>query len=115
MEVGEHPAGSGASSQRSSPAVDKLGREVRGDVVSAKEAAAVAVLDGSSPPVQTIIFENTNYRQGPSPADAALKPKIGNHLKSQKLDRNRGKEVSLLLLLRRDLTEAHGEMQGLCS
>lgn len=63
-------AGSGGSSQRSSPAVDKLGREARDARDVHDQAGSVAakdpVLDGASPPVQTIIFENTNYKQAPS-------------------------------------------------
>jgi hypothetical protein len=46
-----------------------------------------AVLDGNSPPVQTIIFENTNYKSTP---DLAMKAKFSSHMKNQRLDKARG-------------------------
>lgn len=87
-------AGSGGSSQRSSPAVDKLGREVRENRdardshdQAGSVAAKDAVLDGASPPVQTIIFENTNYKQAPSASS-----KFPSHPKGgSRIDKPRGK------------------------
>lgn len=47
-------------------------------------------LDGASPPVQTVIFENTNYKSAPT--DIAMKAKYNNHLKNQKIEaKGRGK------------------------
>jgi hypothetical protein len=51
--------------------------------------AEKAVLDGTSPPVQTIIFENTNYKSTP---DLAIKAKFSSHVKNQRLDKARGGE-----------------------
>jgi hypothetical protein len=51
--------------------------------------AEKTVLDGTSPPVQTIIFENTNYKSAP---DLAMKAKFSAHLKNQRLDKTRGGE-----------------------
>lgn len=42
-------------------------------------------LDGSTPPVQTIIFENTNFKSGP--ADVSSKSKYGSQLKSHRYDK----------------------------
>jgi hypothetical protein len=53
------------------------------------QVAEKAVLDGTSPPVQTIIFENTNYKSAP---DLAIKTKFGSHVKNQRLDKARGGE-----------------------
>lgn len=53
------------------------------------QVAEKAVLDGTSPPVQTIIFENTNYKSTP---DLAIKAKFSSHVKSQRLDKARGGE-----------------------
>lgn len=67
---------SSTSSQRSSPSNDKvLGKA---NVVQDK-----AVLDGTTPPVNTIIFENTNYKSAPVNADLAVKSKFSTHLKTQ--------------------------------
>ena len=46
-----------------------------------------AVLDGTSPPVQTIIFENTNYKSTP---ELAMKAKFSNHIKNPRIDKVRG-------------------------
>nr|CAD7571807.1 unnamed protein product [Timema californicum] len=83
MEMNDQPH-SGASSQRSTPSGEKtkLGREV----------VEKTVLDGTSPPVQTIIFENTNYKTGPS--DLAMKAKIANHLKNQRIDKSRDRKLT---------------------
>lgn len=87
-------AASGGSSQRSSPAVEKIGREAR-ETRDARElhdqassvASKDAVLDGASPPVQTIIFENTNYKQAPSASS-----KFPSHPKGgSRIDKPRGK------------------------
>jgi hypothetical protein len=51
------------------------------------QAAEKAVLDGTSPPVQTIIFENTNYKSTP---DLAIKAKFSSHMKHQRSDKPRG-------------------------
>jgi hypothetical protein len=51
------------------------------------QAAEKTVLDGTSPPVQTIIFENTNYKSTP---DLAMKAKFGSHMKHQRSDKPRG-------------------------
>ncbi|XP_046670382.1 protein PRRC2C isoform X5 [Homalodisca vitripennis] len=68
---------SGTSSQRSSPNDEKTGGKL------SREQSEKAVLDGTSPPVQTIIFENTNYKS--APMDVAMKPKYTNQLnKSQR-------------------------------
>jgi hypothetical protein len=57
--------------------------------------AEKAVLDGTSPPVQTIIFENTNYKSTP---DLAIKPKFGAHVKNQRLDKARGGDLIFFFL-----------------
>ncbi|XP_063244599.1 protein PRRC2C isoform X4 [Bacillus rossius redtenbacheri] len=85
MEVNDQPP-SGASSQRSTPNGEKAA------VKLARESMEKAVLDGTSPPVQTIIFENTNYKS--SPADLAMKAKFGNHLKNQRIDKSRERKLS---------------------
>jgi len=51
------------------------------------QAAEKAVLDGTSPPVQTIIFENTNYKSTP---DLTMKAKFSSHMKHQRSDKPRG-------------------------
>ncbi|XP_046404098.1 LOW QUALITY PROTEIN: uncharacterized protein LOC124169510 [Ischnura elegans] len=43
------------------------------------EKPSSVLLDGTSPPVQTIIFENTNYKSGPPSSSAAQVPKFNNH------------------------------------
>ncbi|KAG8229347.1 hypothetical protein J437_LFUL007155, partial [Ladona fulva] len=43
------------------------------------EKPSSVLLDGTSPPVQTIIFENTNYKSGPPSASAAPVPKYNSH------------------------------------
>jgi len=81
MEVNEH-AQSTTSSQRSSPSGEKaVGKFPR-------EPAEKAVLDGTSPPVQTIIFENTNFKS--APVDVAVKSKYTNQInKNQRTDKSR--------------------------
>lgn len=78
MDTSSDAPHSGASSQRSTPHDDKAAKMSRQDTNADKSA-----LDGATPPVQTIIFENTNYKAAPQ--DMALKAKFGNHMKSQKL------------------------------
>jgi len=51
------------------------------------QATEKTVLDGTSPPVQTIIFENTNYKSTP---DLAMKAKFSSHMKHQRSDKLRG-------------------------
>jgi hypothetical protein len=51
------------------------------------QATEKTVLDGTSPPVQTIIFENTNYKSTP---DLAMKAKFSSHMKHQRSDKPRG-------------------------
>lgn len=46
------------------------------------------MLDGSSPPVQTIIFENTNYKS--TPIDVAVKSKYTIHIKNQRQEKCKG-------------------------
>ncbi|XP_067205035.1 protein PRRC2B isoform X4 [Linepithema humile] len=73
-------ANSGHSSQRNSPSGEKTGKNL-------KEALAEKnVSDVSSPPVQTLIFENTNYSKTTKttgPTDLAVKSKFSNHIKTQ--------------------------------
>lgn len=73
------------SSQRSSPNNDKM-------VSKPGQVQEKAILDGATPPVNTIIFENTNYKSTPVNAnsDLAVKAKFA-HLKSQRSDKSRGK------------------------
>lgn len=74
------------SSQRSSPNNDKiLGKPA--------QVQDKAILDGATPPVNTIIFENTNYKSAPVNANADLSVKAKfSHLKSQQRpDKNRTK------------------------
>uniref|UniRef100_A0A1B6C1D3 BAT2 N-terminal domain-containing protein n=1 Tax=Clastoptera arizonana TaxID=38151 RepID=A0A1B6C1D3_9HEMI len=78
-EINEHPQ-SGASSQRSSPNTEK----------TLNKAIDKTVLDGTSPPRQTIIFENTNFK---SPSELAMKAKYNNHLKNQRLDKGRERKI----------------------
>lgn len=66
---------SGTSSQRSSPNTDNKSLKLQDK----------SVLDGSTPPVNTIIFENTNYK---SPGD--LKAKFNNHVKNSTQQQQRG-------------------------
>lgn len=46
------------------------------------------MLDGSSPPVQTIIFENTNYKS--TPIDVAVKSKYTSLIKNQRPEKCKG-------------------------
>ena len=61
-------------------------RLMRSDILQVTEKA---VLDGTSPPVQTIIFENTNYKSTP---ELAMKAKFSNHIKNQRIDKTRGEQ-----------------------
>lgn len=55
------------------------------------QAVEKTVLDGTSPPVQTIIFENTSLKEKIStPGDLAMKSKYNHHLKNQRMDKTRG-------------------------
>ncbi|XP_051158861.1 protein PRRC2C isoform X5 [Leptopilina boulardi] len=66
---------SGGSSQRNSPNCDK---KINKDIDK-------NVTDTSSPPVQTLIFENTNYSKTTktNSSDLAMKSKYSNHMKTQ--------------------------------
>lgn len=66
------PGQSENSSQRSSPHIPR-------------DAVDKALLDGSSPPVNTIIFENTNFKSTPN--DVVLKNQFNNHIKQQRPDK----------------------------
>ena len=72
---------SAGSSQRNSPNCEKAGK-IGKDVEKNTS-------DASSPPVQTLIFENTNYTKTTKTgsADLAMKSKYSNHLKTQRLDK----------------------------
>lgn len=73
-------ANSGHSSQRNSPSGEKTGKNLK-EVLTEK-----SVSDVSSPPVQTLIFENTNYSKTTKttgPTDMAVKSKFSNHIKTQ--------------------------------
>ncbi|XP_034934414.1 protein PRRC2B isoform X3 [Chelonus insularis] len=71
-------ANSAGSSQRNSPNGEKALKAVKESVVEKN------VADNSSPPVQTLIFENTNYsKTTKGPTDMAIKSKFSNHMKSQ--------------------------------
>ncbi|XP_012533610.1 protein PRRC2C isoform X4 [Monomorium pharaonis] len=69
---------SGHSSQRNSPSGEKTGKNLK-ETLTEKN-----VSDVSSPPVQTLIFENTKYTKNTTgPTDLAVKSKFSNHMKSQ--------------------------------
>jgi len=71
---------SGHSSQRNSPSGEKTGKNLK-ETLTDKN-----VSDVSSPPVQTLIFENTNYSKTTKtsgPTDLAVKSKFSNHIKTQ--------------------------------
>ncbi|XP_020288922.1 protein PRRC2C-like isoform X4 [Pseudomyrmex gracilis] len=73
-------ANSGQSSQRNSPSGEKMGKNLK-ETLTEK-----TVSDVSSPPVQTLIFENTNYSKTTKtsgPTDLAVKSKFSNHIKTQ--------------------------------
>ncbi|XP_018302966.1 protein PRRC2C isoform X3 [Mycetomoellerius zeteki] len=73
-------ANSGHSSQRNSPSGEKTGKNLKEPLTEKN------VSDVSSPPVQTLIFENTNYSKTTKtsgPADLAVKSKFSNHIKTQ--------------------------------
>lgn len=59
------------------------------------QATEKTVLDGTSPPVQTIIFENTNYKSTP---DLAMKAKFSSHMKHQRSDKPRGERNVLVYI-----------------
>lgn len=65
------------SSQRSSPNTEKL-------IPKAQVGDNKALLDGTTPPVNTIIFENTNYKSAPvtPPTDLAVKAKFNTQIKT---------------------------------
>lgn len=67
------------SSQRNSPNTEKAVKLTKEIIVEKN------VSDGTSPPVQTLIFENTNYSKTTKsgPPDMAMKSKFSNHIKSQ--------------------------------
>lgn len=74
-------ANSGHSSQRNSPSGEKAGKNLKDSALTEKN-----VSDVSSPPVQTLIFENTNYSKTTKttgPTDLAVKSKFSNHIKAQ--------------------------------
>ncbi|GBP98134.1 hypothetical protein EVAR_100351_1 [Eumeta japonica] len=74
---------SGNSSQRSSPGDSQTEKSQVGCSLAIDKSG---VLDGSTPPVETIIFENTNYKTAPPPAEA-LKQKYqpsANTVKTQR-------------------------------
>ncbi|XP_011689598.1 PREDICTED: protein PRRC2C isoform X5 [Wasmannia auropunctata] len=73
-------ANSGHSSQRNSPSGEKTGKNLKEPLTEKN------VSDVSSPPVQTLIFENTNYSKTTKttgPTDLAVKSKFSNHIKTQ--------------------------------
>ncbi|KAK2582795.1 hypothetical protein KPH14_005056 [Odynerus spinipes] len=77
-------ANSGNSSQRNSPSGEKTGKNTKDALVEKN------VSDVSSPPVQTLIFENTNYSKTTKtgPGDMAMKSKFSNHVqKQQRMDK----------------------------
>lgn len=87
IDIGEHPP-SGASSQRSSPNGEKVLNKMN------RETVEKTVLDGTSPPVQTIIFENTSLKEKISaPGDLAMKSKYNHHLKNQRMDKTRDRKL----------------------
>ncbi|XP_011881857.1 PREDICTED: protein PRRC2C isoform X7 [Vollenhovia emeryi] len=79
-------ANSGHSSQRNSPSGEKTGKNLK------ETLAEKNVSDVSSPPVQTLIFENTNYSKTTKtsgPTDLAVKSKFSNHIKTQQRSEKR--------------------------
>lgn len=68
------PLQSENSSQRSSPHIPR-------------DAVDKALLDGSSPPVNTIIFENTNFKSTPN--DVVLKNQFNSHMKPQRSEKGK--------------------------
>lgn len=79
-EVNEQ-TNSGNSSQRNSPNGEKnVGKSLKDQLIEKS-----SVSDVSSPPVQTLIFENTNYSKTTKagPSDLAVKTKFPNHIKAQ--------------------------------
>lgn len=73
-------ANSGHSSQRNSPSGEKTGKNAK------EPLTEKSVSDVSSPPVQTLIFENTNYSKTTKtsgPTDLAVKSRFSNHIKTQ--------------------------------
>ncbi|XP_066588319.1 protein PRRC2A-like isoform X2 [Prorops nasuta] len=78
---------SGSSSQRNSPNDEKSGKK---EILVEKNVG-----DVSSPPVQTLIFENTNYSKTTKTgsSDLAVKSKFSNHIKSQQRVDKRGSDM----------------------
>ncbi|XP_011159362.1 protein PRRC2C isoform X6 [Solenopsis invicta] len=77
-------ANSGHSSQRNSPSGEKTGKNLK-ETLTDKN-----VSDVSSPPVQTLIFENTNYSKTTKTSgstDLAVKSKFSNHIKQQRAEK----------------------------
>lgn len=78
-EQSQQQLNSGSSSQRNSPNCDnKSAKGIVKDQMMEKN-----VSDASSPPVQTLIFENTNYSKKSAPSDMAIKAKFSTHMKNQ--------------------------------
>ena len=75
---------SAGSSQRNSPNCEKAGK--------IGKDAEKNISDASSPPVQTLIFENTNYSKTTKTgnSDLAMKSKYSNHMKPQSRMDKRG-------------------------
>ncbi|XP_015113837.1 protein PRRC2C isoform X3 [Diachasma alloeum] len=73
---GNDQVNSSGSSQRNSPSGDKAQGKGMKETIADKN-----VSDTSSPPVQTLIFENTNYSKTTKTSDMAIKSKFSNHMK----------------------------------
>ncbi|XP_046985205.1 protein PRRC2C-like isoform X6 [Schistocerca americana] len=84
VEVSDQQPQSGTSSHRSTPNSESV------QAKTAREATDKTVLDGTSPPVQTIIFENTNYKT--APPDLAVKCKFAN-MKTSRVDKSRDRKI----------------------
>lgn len=95
-EQSQQQANSGNSSQRNSPNGDNKPGKISKEHIGDKN-----VSDASSPPVQTLIFENTNYSKKTGPSDMAIKSKFSNHMKTQS---SRGDK-------RGDMEEDGGQLQ----
>ncbi|KAL1138785.1 hypothetical protein AAG570_008847 [Ranatra chinensis] len=81
LEMNDHVQ-SGTSSQTSSPSADKAGPKMGREAIE-------KMLDGTTPPSQTIIFENTNYKA--PPGDMSLKSKY--NMKAQRMDKGRDRKI----------------------
>lgn len=77
---GNEQTNSGNNSQRNSPNGEKSGKNLKEQLIEKN-----SVTDVSSPPVQTLIFENTNYSKTTKagPSDLTVKTKFPNHMKTQ--------------------------------